>query len=104
DVLAQAIAEHRIEPTASNVPERVRAVLDRGLAADPAARFADMPALLAALERAAASRTTRNAIALAAGLAVLVGGGAIGRHALAAHRLAARCDDAASAMRARFDV
>ena len=104
DVLARAIAEHRLEPAASNVPDRVRAVLDRGLAAEPADRFADMPTLLAALERAAAPRTARNAAILATGLAVLLGGGALARHEIAAHRLATRCDDAANAMRARFGV
>ena len=74
----------------SSVPERVRAVIGRGLAAGPADRFADMPALLAALERAAAPRTTRNAIAIATGVAVLLGGGTRSRsRALAAHRHAA---------------
>jgi tetratricopeptide (TPR) repeat protein/predicted Ser/Thr protein kinase len=104
DVLAHAIAEHRLAPTTAKVPDRVRAVLDRGLAAATADRFADMPTLLAALERAAAPRTARNAIAVAAGLAVLLGGGLFAQRTLAAHRLAARCDDAAGAMRARFGV
>jgi predicted Ser/Thr protein kinase len=104
DVLALAIAEHRLEPVTSNVPERVRAVLDRGLAADPAERFADMPALLEALERAAASRTTRNSIALAIGLAVLLAAAVLAKHELAARQLATRCDDAANAMRARFGI
>ncbi|HEY3807055.1 MAG TPA: serine/threonine-protein kinase [Kofleriaceae bacterium] len=104
DVLARAIADHQLEPTVSNVPDRVRAVLDRGLAADPARRLADMPALLAALERAAAPRTVRNAIAFAAGLALLVGGGVMVRHVFAVHSLVERCEDAADAMRGRFDV
>ncbi len=104
DALAHAITEHRLEPTASKVPERVRAVLGRGLAAKPGDRFADMPALLAALERAAAPRTARNAIVVAIGVAVLIGGGVSVQRALAARRVDARCDDAANAMRARFDV
>ncbi|HEY1814494.1 MAG TPA: serine/threonine-protein kinase [Kofleriaceae bacterium] len=104
DVLARAIADHELEPTVSNVPDRVRAVLDRGLAADPAKRFADMPALLAALERAAAPRTVRNAFAFAGGLALLVVGGVMVRHVVAVHSLVVRCEDTADVMRGRFDV
>jgi tetratricopeptide (TPR) repeat protein/tRNA A-37 threonylcarbamoyl transferase component Bud32 len=65
----------RKEPRRSAVPVRVRRVLERGLALDPAARYSDMRGLLAALRTASRSRTkTRVAVALA-GAAILVGGG-----------------------------
>ena len=51
--LAIALAAQRDElrGPAHNVPSTITSVLRRGLAATPAARFPDMPALLAALER-----------------------------------------------------
>ena len=61
---------------AGKIPRRLRGILERALARDPAARFADVDALLAAIERA--QRRPRQlavgAIALAglAGLAALV--------------------------------
>jgi predicted Ser/Thr protein kinase len=58
--LQLAIEKHELEPGDTTVPERVRAVIERGLAYEPSERFTDMPALLAALERVAAPRTTRN--------------------------------------------
>lgn len=49
----------RKDPPRSQVPVRVRRVLERGLATDPAARYADMTALIASLRRAATPRTGR---------------------------------------------
>jgi tetratricopeptide (TPR) repeat protein len=61
-------------PQVPGVPERLRAVLLRGLALDPAARFPAMPELLAAL-RHDPSRQRRIALvgALVLGLSLLVG-------------------------------
>jgi serine/threonine protein kinase len=62
------------------LPPRVRAVLVRGLAADPAARWPDMPALLRELEAAIAPpRKSRAPLVIAAVLAVagFLGGVAI---------------------------
>ncbi len=58
-------------PAARRVPSWVRAVLARGLAFDPAARFASMDELLAALEHDPAAAAKRK-WGLAAALAVLV--------------------------------
>jgi tetratricopeptide (TPR) repeat protein/tRNA A-37 threonylcarbamoyl transferase component Bud32 len=73
--LAVAIDRQEIiEPTSTQVPPRVREVLRRGLAADPEHRYADMPALLAALRTAMAPRSRRT-LAIAIGATTLVGGG-----------------------------
>ncbi|HEY1814193.1 MAG TPA: serine/threonine-protein kinase [Kofleriaceae bacterium] len=102
--IQHAIETHELEPGDNRVPERVRAVIERGLASVPDERFADMPALLGALERAAAPRTTRNVLAAAVALAVLGGGTAYGSRAFADHRQAAACDAAAGAMRGKFGI
>ncbi len=61
-----AIEQREIQrPTKTDVPQRVRMVLERGLATDPGARYPDMAALLVALRDAAAPRT-RKRLALAA--------------------------------------
>ncbi len=58
--LSVAIDKHEVQrPARAAVPARVVAVLERALAAAPGDRFADVPALLAALRRAAAPRTLR---------------------------------------------
>ncbi len=102
--LQLAIEKQELEPGDTTVPERVRAVIERGLSCKPSERFADMPALLAALEHAAAPRTTRNVLAVAVGLLVLGGGTALASQAVSDHRHAAACDAAAGAMRARFGL
>jgi tetratricopeptide (TPR) repeat protein/predicted Ser/Thr protein kinase len=79
-------------PARSDVPQRMRDVIMRGLAVKPGDRYADMPALLAALRSAAIPRTKRY---LAAGVAatVLLGAGSYGTVSLvSARRHAAQCD------------
>jgi len=61
-------------PTARSVPRWIRRALRRGLATDPAQRYASMDDLLADL-RADKTRRRRIALAVVAGI-VLVGGGA----------------------------
>jgi eukaryotic-like serine/threonine-protein kinase len=57
---AAMLRNELVSPARSDVPPRVREVIARGLALDPAARFADMTALLAALRTAASPRTKRR--------------------------------------------
>jgi len=73
--LAANVVQGKLRPLPrdARVPERVQAALRRGLAVDPAQRFPDMPALLAALAPAV-PRPRRWTLAVA-GLA-LVGGAA----------------------------
>jgi predicted Ser/Thr protein kinase len=70
--LLAAILEGRVhaEPPGTHVPRAVRAVLLRGLAAEPARRFASMSALVADLERAR-RRVARRRWTIA--LAILLG-------------------------------
>ena len=57
-----AIERHELERVArSKVPDRVRRVLERGLAVAPADRYPEMPALLVDLRRAATPRLARRA-------------------------------------------
>ena len=63
-------------PARRDIPERVRQVIERGLAADPANRYPDMTALLAALRHAAVPRGRRR-IAIAAVASLVVAGAAI---------------------------
>jgi eukaryotic-like serine/threonine-protein kinase len=103
--LEDSIQRQQIErPAKSDVPQRVRDVVERGLAVRPADRYADMPALLAALRAAAAPRTKKYA-ALAILGAVVVGGGAVAAMSLVdARQRAAACDEAGNDMRRVFDV
>ncbi len=90
-------------PPKSDVPPRVRAVLERGLAVLPASRYPDMPALLSALREAAVPRTKRRLALALAGVVVLAGAG-IGGLALVRDRdRAAACDAADEDMRSVFD-
>src|SRR5262249_13624438 len=58
--LEDAIVRQELQrPARSDVPQRVRDVIERGLSVKPSERFADMPALLAALRAAAAPRTKK---------------------------------------------
>jgi len=65
----RAEIERGVVRRGKRVPARVERVVRRGLAADPRARYADMPALLAALER-----TRSRRVAIAAAAAVALGG------------------------------
>ena len=71
----RAVLEGRISPppAQSRVPPRVRRCLVRGLAVEPAERFASMSALIDALERAARPRWRSAVAPLAAGVAVGLG-------------------------------
>ena len=86
-----------------DVPPEVIRELRCGLAVDPAARHADMAALLAALRRAAGARRARRIrrIAIAAVAAVAVaGGGFAAASAIGSHRREAACVAEGAAVRA----
>jgi eukaryotic-like serine/threonine-protein kinase len=83
-IAALALAVERQElqrPTRTEVPPRVRDVIERGLAVAPSSRHADMPALLAALRDAATPRAKRR-IAIGVG-ALLAAGSAVAVAAVA---------------------
>jgi eukaryotic-like serine/threonine-protein kinase len=85
-------------PARSNVPQRVRDVIERGFAVKPSDRYADMPALLGALRSAAVPRTKKY-LALGLAAAALLGGGAYAATSIVgARRHAAECDAAAADM------
>jgi tetratricopeptide (TPR) repeat protein/tRNA A-37 threonylcarbamoyl transferase component Bud32 len=94
--LQVAIEQHEIQrPGRTAVPARVGAVLERALAVAPDQRYPDVPALLAALRRAAAPRTTRwLAIAGATSLALTLVAFPV-RSKIVEHRHAAACADQA---------
>src|SRR5450432_1174761 len=98
--LQLSIEKHELPKT--ELRDRVRRVLERGLATDPGERFPDVTALLGALERAAVPRTTRNvfATALAAGL---VATGAYATYSMVtAHERETACMRAGEDVRAIF--
>jgi tetratricopeptide (TPR) repeat protein/predicted Ser/Thr protein kinase len=99
-----AIERHELDkPSKTDVPDRVRRVIEHGLEVDPAARYADMAALLAALQRAAAPRTTRNLAASAvSAIAIGIGAYAIYSGVTARYREAA-CDSAHDRVRQLLD-
>ncbi len=100
--LQEAIDRHELAAPKSEVPERVRAAIARGLAIDPRDRYPDMRALLAAVREAARSRKTRR-IALAAAAALALGGaGLAGASAFGAHRREAACASEGDAIRSRL--
>ncbi|MCA9650412.1 MAG: serine/threonine protein kinase [Myxococcales bacterium] len=65
--------ELREPPPASRVPGRLRRVLRRGLAVDPAARYPDVEALLQELQQAAAPRRARWVVGLGVVAALVAG-------------------------------
>jgi len=71
-----AIEERAFQGSRRDIPGQLRGVLERGLATSAADRYPDLPALLAALRRAAAPRARRR-IAIAAAAVLVVGGAAI---------------------------
>jgi tetratricopeptide (TPR) repeat protein/predicted Ser/Thr protein kinase len=101
-MLQMAIEKQELDaPKDLGVPERVRAVLARGLAIEPRDRYADMHALLAALRQTALPRTRRRA-AIAA-IAVLATGGAAvaGTRTYESHKHAAACTSLGDGIRSR---
>jgi serine/threonine-protein kinase len=68
DASGEARWRPRRAPTSRRLPSHVREALARGLARKPEARFASMDALLAALERPAASRWRALGVAVALGV------------------------------------
>ncbi|MGE0396415.1 MAG: tetratricopeptide repeat protein [Kofleriaceae bacterium] len=100
-----------------DVPRAIVDELKKGLAVDPAKRHADMPALLAALRRAANALRVRRIRRIAIGALALValgGGGLVAASVIGSHRREAACvaeganvraiagDDARARMRAAF--
>jgi tetratricopeptide (TPR) repeat protein len=71
---ARRLGRVRPAPGRTDVPARVRQVMLRGLASDPAARWPSMEALLGALEHDPAQRR-RTWIAVAAAILLVLGGG-----------------------------
>jgi tetratricopeptide (TPR) repeat protein/predicted Ser/Thr protein kinase len=91
----------RLEPPRSaGVPRWIRGVLDRGLALEPAHRFASMTELIAALQRDPRRRRRRIAI-----VASVVGIAALGAGGLAWSRQRARlaCEAAGAEIHALYD-
>ena len=74
-------------PAKANVPGWLRKVLLRGLATEPAARFASMPALLTALETDPTVRTRRALVGVVA-LAALIPAAMLSRSQRRTRRLA----------------
>lgn len=100
--LDDAIHRGAFERSRADVPPRVREVIARGLSAQPGDRYADMPALLAAL-RAAARPRTKKYVALAVAGVLALGGGAIGTlQVVDARQHEAACDEAGYAMQRAF--
>jgi eukaryotic-like serine/threonine-protein kinase len=98
-----AIDRHEIaRPAKTEVPDRLRRVIERGLAVDPEARYPDMAGLLAALRDAAAPH--RKWLVWAGVASVAVAGLAVwGGFALQARRAEAACVDRGDDVRALFD-
>lgn len=80
----------RKEPPRSQVPARVRRVLERGLSIDPAARYADMATLLVALQEP--PRTGRKVALALAAAALVAGGGYIAVNHMEETQRAEACD------------
>ncbi len=102
--LQLAIADRAYQlPTRTSVPQRIRAVLERGLASEPADRYPDMVALLAALRAAAAPRTRRH-LAIGAVATLALGGAAIAAITVIGNkRHEAACAAAGNEMLRAFD-
>ncbi len=90
--LSSAVLQGRLRepPDGSRVPRWLREIVTRGLATDPAERFASMDVLLDALARGQGRARRRIAFA-AAGLLALVVAGALAQRASAAQSLREGC-------------
>ncbi|MDX2086552.1 MAG: serine/threonine-protein kinase [Kofleriaceae bacterium] len=97
--LAEAVTGTRPERGATKVanragiPDRLAAAIERGLAADPAARWPEMAALVAALEPWAGPGRLRARIGLGVGLGIAALAGAAITLRATAREPAPRCDD-----------
>jgi eukaryotic-like serine/threonine-protein kinase len=101
DERLEAIAANKLcEPSPGPVPAWVHRALVRGLRANAAERWPDMATLIAMLDRDPA--TARRRIALAAGLAVAVGGIAAA-YSLAPHASAQPCTGADAKLAGAWD-
>jgi tetratricopeptide (TPR) repeat protein/predicted Ser/Thr protein kinase len=96
--LEKAIRKHDLKAS-REVPERVRRVIERGLAIEPDDRWPDLRALLAALGEAAQPRTRGWIAAAVVGTALVVGGSYAAYASVSAHRHAAACDAAGERVR-----
>jgi eukaryotic-like serine/threonine-protein kinase len=102
--LQQAIEAHQLpRHPRSDVPARVRRVLERGLSLAPADRFSDMPSLLAALRTASAPRTRRRLAWAIAGAALLGGAGIAAASLVGERRHEAACAADVAEMHDVFD-
>jgi eukaryotic-like serine/threonine-protein kinase len=90
--LRDAIVRGELAPPRRGTPARIRRVLSRGMASDPAARYPSMRALLAALR----SAERRPRVLAAAGAGALVAGAAVAYALWPARDPAAACELAGS--------
>ena len=82
--------EHLVAPRTRSVPGYVRRVLQRGLSPRPEDRFPDLDALSGALQAGARRQRLRRLAAGGLGVALLVGGTALGVERYEAHERAER--------------
>lgn len=98
--LYEAIERHELPKVSSQVPERVRRVIEKGLATKTSDRYPDLTAMLADLQAAASPRTTRNAGVAFASIALVAGGGYAAASTVSSHQQAEACEAAAARVRA----
>jgi tetratricopeptide (TPR) repeat protein/predicted Ser/Thr protein kinase len=96
--LEKAIQRHELKAS-REVPERVRKVLERGLAIEPGDRWPDLRALLVALGESAKPRTRGWIAASVLGTALVVGGSYAAYASVSAHRHEAACAAAGDSVR-----
>ena len=96
--LQKAIKKHELKAS-REVPERLRKVIERGLAIEPADRWPDLRALLAALGDASRPRTRGWIAASVLGTALVVGGSYAAYASVSAHRHEAACAAAGDRVR-----
>ncbi len=96
--LEKAIHRHELKAS-REVPERVRKVIERGLAIEPGERWPDLRALLSALGLAAQPRTRGWIAASVLGTALVVGGSYAAYSTVSAHRHEAACAAAGDSVR-----
>jgi tetratricopeptide (TPR) repeat protein len=99
--IQEAIAQHELEGSRA-VPERVRSVIERGLAIAPGERWPNMASLLAALGEAAQPRTGLWVATAVAGTALVAIGSYATYTTVSAHRHEAACSAAGDRVRGLF--